>query len=612
MSTEQWTVERSKLVYGIGRNDLRFLDVDPTGNLLLSINGHTVPVADIIQQVVSRNGIQTAFTSSFTLRMPQLIESQIVKLKKAFSDVMTARGYRGEFRAVYPVKVNQRADCVMSVLKSDPQYGVEVGTKTELFLARAVTSDEKHRLIVCNGAKGPEYLRFMKRMAEDGHNIAVSLESLSEAVRFTETLAPGEVQIALRVKPYLTVRGHWSHSGGRDSKFGLAVHDIFDVVSLLKERGFGNSVTTVLGHVGSQITAMEDFGMFARFMFRTYTELRNEGLPNLSVIDFGGGLPIDYTSSSQPDMMAVYARTIIDSVLEEHAVSVPESQHPHILVESGRGITALGSAVLVKILEVRSVFPPDGRPVDPEREERKSRWASKLREATSLNEITEIWTEFEAEQTAGTRTLAAIRDDEQIRGELRAEARRQLARLASDNIRPDRVVESIWHPEHIVIGNFSVFNSILDHVLVNQYFPVIPIRDLHLHPETTVRLVDITCDSDGEISQFHRKASNTIWFTRDFRPLTMPNAEIGLGIPVGNLKRLEGSYFMIPLTGAYQDVIEADHNLLGDLPDVEVTVSDDGQWNVRWRASAQRMRDLLIEQGYTQIDIEEDPYVADD
>ncbi|MEM2143263.1 MAG: hypothetical protein QXQ81_08410, partial [Candidatus Thorarchaeota archaeon] len=566
MSTDQWTIERSKLVYGVDRSDLHFLDIDAAGRLILRIRGHTIPVVDIIETVNSNNVNRAAYTSSFTIRFPQLIESQIMKLRKAFADVMKEKDYRGAFRAVYPVKANQRADCVLAVLGSDKDYGLEVGTKTELFLAKIVTSNEKHRLIICNGAKDPEYLQLVLRCAELGHEVAVSIESLYEARLVTEMLPPGLVQIVLRLKPYLTVRGHWSHSGGRDSKFGLGIHDLFDVMSHLKERGYADSVSTILAHVGSQVTAFEDIRKFARFMFRAYTQVREEGFPLLTTIDFGGGLPIDYTSSNPSDLMDTYARAIVESVLEEHQSVSPGSEHPDIMIESGRGITALSSAILVKVLEVRSVFPPAGDVLDEELSRERENSVSRLRQAMSVNEIAETWTEFQTNRTCTGATLSEIRDSEQILNEVRAEARKQLARLATGSIWPDKTVESLWHPDYIAVGNFSVFNSILDHVLVNQYFPILPVTDLHVRPETTVRLVDITCDSDGEASLFYRKPADDLWFTRDYRPLTMPNGGIGVGIPVGNLRRLQGSYFLIALTGAYQDVIEADHNLLGDLP----------------------------------------------
>ncbi len=208
-------------------------------------------------------------------------------------------------------------------------------------------------------------------------------------------------------------------------------------------------------------------------------------------------------------------------------------------------------------------------------------------------------------------SLSLLRERERTTGIVRAEIRRQFAKLDKTGMEAHALIENLWHPDHIVIGNFSVFNSACDYVLVDQHFPILPIRDLHVRPETTVRLVDITCDSDGEISQFHRKETDEVWFTRDNRPLTMTEAKMGEGIPVGYLEKVQGSYFVIALTGAYQDVIEMDHNLLGDLPDVELVLAENMKWQVRWLTGAESMEEILEEMGYVGFDIDEDPYMSE-
>ena len=106
--------------------------------------------------------------------------------------------------------------------------------------------------------------------------------------------------------------------------------------------------------------------------------------------------------------------------------------------------------------------------------------------------------------------LGAIFEREMIVGILERATREKLVSMGIQSFTSDKQIRSFWHPEHIVIGNFSVFNSIADHVLVQQHFPVVPISNLHVHPETTVRLVDITCDSDGEISHFYLQNTDKV------------------------------------------------------------------------------------------------------
>ncbi len=52
------------------------------------------------------------------------------------------------------------------------------------------------------------------------------------------------------------------------------------------------------------------------------------------------------------------------------------------------------------------------------------------------------------------------------------------------------------------IGNFSLFQSVPDMWGVEQIFPTIPLHRLDEMPSERGRIVDITCDSDGEIKRY--------------------------------------------------------------------------------------------------------------
>jgi arginine decarboxylase len=613
LGEEIWSVDKSRLVYGVNRNDLHFLDITEDGKLCLRLRDQTITFAEIIQRIKEMNGKSPSYTSSFTLRVPQLVTYQVKKLKSVFQRAIDALDYGGEFIGIYPVKVNQRKDCVTAIIRSDLDYGLEAGTKAELLLIKKVIETEKHRHIVCNGAKDPEYLELIKQCTNEGYNIAISVESVHEARLIIERFKPEETNLVLRIKPYLSVEGHWSHSTGRDSKFGLSIHDLYDVVDLLKKTGFVDSVQTILAHAGSQITEIDAFERFGRFLTKIYGELRDMGLSKLKNIDFGGGLAIDYTSSYASDFMYRYANLLVSGVKEQLSTMFDKHPPPNIMIESGRGVTALSTMVIVEALEVRSIFPPPrDRYVSEITEEDERKTHERIEDASSLKEIKEIWNGFH--EKYGGLNLAGMKyifEQEMVTGTLEASVRAKLVHLNLKSYEINGLVRSFWHPEHIVIGNFSVFNSIADHVLVKQHFPVIPVRDLHVRPQTTVRLVDITCDSDGEIAQFYRPHTDQVWFTEDNRLLTIPEGNMGEGIPVGNLENVPGSCFVLALTGAYQDAIEMDHNLLGDLPDVELYLQDDEQWALSWVTGAESIEDLLKDVGYADIDIDEDPYMAD-
>jgi arginine decarboxylase len=466
---------------------------------------------------------------------------------------------------------------------------------------------------VCNGAKDPKYLKLIRECMKEGYNIAISVESVHESRLIVEKFKPEQTNLVLRIKPYLSVEGHWSHSTGRDSKFGLSIHDLYDVVQLLREKGFIKSVQTILAHAGSQITDIEAFEKFGRLLTKIYGELRDMGLSNLENIDFGGGLAIDYTSSQTPDFMYRYAHLLTSGVKAQLSEMSNEHPPPNIMIESGRGVTALSTMVIVEALEVRSMFPSDREGYvseTTEADERKT--LDRIQTASKLSEIKEIWNSFH--EKYGGLNLAGLKfilEQEMVTGNLEDAVRSRLVELNLKSYDIEGLVRDFWRPEHIVIGNFSIFNSIADHVLVKQHFPVIPVQDLHLKPQTTVRLADITCDSDGEISQFYRHHTEEVWFTKDNRLLTTPDGKMGDGIPVGNLQSIPGSCFVLALTGAYQDAIEMDHNLLGDLPDVELYLQEDGEWALSWVTGAESIEELLKDVGYADIKVDEDPYMWD-
>ena len=611
MKDDMWSVEKAKTVFGVGRNDLHFLDISEIGELCIKLQDEQITIKEIIQKMKTANGKSPGYVSSFTLRIPQLITYQIKKLRTTFEKVFEEEEYGGEFIGIYPVKVNQRSDFVTSVIRSDAEYGLEAGTKAELLLITAVIEKEKHRRIVCNGAKDPDYLKLIRKSVEKGFKVAISIESLHEARMVVEHFDPAKTELVLRIKPYLNVEGHWSHSTGRDSKFGLSIHDLFNVVDLFTQTGFAESVSTILGHAGSQITDLKSFSRFGQFLTSLYSELRDMGLTKLENIDFGGGLAIDYTGKHPSDLMYQYAKNLVQGVKNLLAENPDRHPPPNLMIESGRGITALAALVIVEALEVRSVFPsPGGKYPSETALAKEEEYLEKISEVTKLTELVDIWNEFHSHFGGMTLDgLNTIFERETIVGVLEKATREKLTSLGLQSFTAEKQVRSFWHPEHIVVGNFSVFNSIADYVLVSQHFPVVPISNLHVHPETTVRLVDITCDSDGEIAHFYRQNTDKVWFTKDNRPLTMPGGEMGDGIPVGVLDELPRSHFILALVGAYQDAIEMDHNLLGDLPDVELRLRDDNTWGITWVTGAESIEHLLKDVGYADIDVDEDPYM---
>jgi arginine decarboxylase len=106
-----------------------------------------------------------------------------------------------------------------------------------------------------------------------------------------------------------------------------------------------------------------------------------------------------------------------------------------------------------------------------------------------------------------------------------------------------------------------VFQSLLDHWALGQLFPIMPVDRLDERPTRETTLVDITCDSDGQINKFID--------LRDVRDT----------LPVHALKHngigLQPYYLGFFLMGAYQDIMGDLHNLFGRVNEVHVFLDPD-------------------------------------
>ncbi|MHA1125943.1 MAG: hypothetical protein ACTSO7_18745 [Candidatus Heimdallarchaeota archaeon] len=596
----EWKIENSKLVYGIGKKDLAYLDINSEGQLELILGQGRISFEDILESVDKNTKYCNA---SFALRIPQLITKQIKKLIHSFKLAREEFHYKGAYEPIYPIKVNHSPFIIETIIKAHPTYGFESGTKSEFILIKEALKDEKHRLIMCNGGKDREFLKSINDAVKEGYKICISIESEQELIDALDILPREGYQLAFRIKPYVTLHGHWGASGSRNSKFGLAIGELNNVIKILQENKATHLLTTLHAHPGSQLTILDDFVEYASFMAKIYRLLYEKGMDNLKAIDFGGGMPIDYDNRLDEKFMEKYARIFVEVLSKELA-----KHQPIIMTESGRAITALSTIIIVKTIDKYTVFP-DGY-FDKEIMKSISKESDPFKDAKSASEVLKKWMAWEKRKRP-FKNLQEFNDYEYITKQLKAFLREKFYSFEDFTKHlDDPLTTALLKPEYTIQGNFSVFNSICDLVLVKQYFPTIPINNLHIQPETIVRLLDITCDSDGEVAIYNAPISTKKLSTKDHFLLTYETPYSLGGFPVGIMDEFRDSYFVVPLTGAYQDIIEFDHNLLGDIPDILISF-DGKEWHTALVNGAQTISSILADVGYI-IEIKDDPYFDQD
>jgi arginine decarboxylase-like protein len=327
----------------------------------------------------------------------------------------------------------------------------------------------------------------------------------------------------------------------------------------------------------------------------------------------GGGLGIDYTGNRENDDSGTsytfedYADSIIKNI-KEILANNPEIPEPIIMTESGRAISAHYSMLLVEILEKRDFSDINHSKFSElfTNTDLSALWneitvsLDKIDSYRALSQLVHqiekkinnitnnsvFWQNYEAREELETIKIH-LNDLVRRKFKFLTLIKKENDYLATKNIFEfENVLKYLITPTIHLLGNFSVFNGACDTVLVDQYFPVIPTQHLDEKPFTLIKAVDITCDSDGELSKFispNRKGNFEKWtkndfFTSDnhlFRFLDESSKLNGIPFPKSSLN--PGKYFIVGLTGAYQSTVYFDQNLLGRVPEIALTFNEESK-----------------------------------
>jgi len=136
--------------------------------------------------------------------------------------------------------------------------------------------------------------------------------------------------------------------------------------------------------------------------------------------------------------------------------------------------------------------------------------------------------------------------------------------------------------------DFSVFQSMLDHWAIDQPFPIVPLKHLDQRPSRRALLVDLTCDSDGKVSQYVSSHDD-----KNFLQLHPLNA---------NERYFLGFFLM----GAYQDIMGDAHNLFGRVPEIHVYADgeEDGNFWIEKIIPGTEVQEILAQVQYFPNDLQ--------
>ncbi|HJT18662.1 MAG TPA: arginine decarboxylase, partial [Thermoanaerobaculia bacterium] len=185
---QRWTVEDSAALYMLDRWGAGYFGVNQDGDLTVSPlqdAGIAIPIIGALREAQALN-----LNTPILIRFQDLLRHRVEGLNNAFNRAIAEHNYRGTYRGVFPIKVNQLREVVEEILDSGKpfNYGLEVGSKPEMYAGLALHSDPES-LIVCNGYKDASYIRMAMLGRKLGKKVIVIAEKLSELRAITKIAA---------------------------------------------------------------------------------------------------------------------------------------------------------------------------------------------------------------------------------------------------------------------------------------------------------------------------------------------------------------------------------------------------------------------------------------
>ncbi|WP_289858904.1 biosynthetic arginine decarboxylase, partial [uncultured Muribaculum sp.] len=523
----------------------------------------SVDLKDVIDELQVRD-----ISAPLLLRFPDILDNRVEKISRCFKQAAKEYNYTADNFIIYPIKVNQIREVVEEIVSHGKKFniGLEAGSKPELHAVLA-TNIADDALIICNGYKDKDYVELALMAQKMGRRIYLVVEKLNELTIIADVAKRLKISpnIGIRIKLSSAGSGKWEESGGDVSKFGLNSSELLSALEFLNRNKLTECLKLIHFHIGSQITKIRRIKNALREATQFYVQLTRMGF-DIDFVDIGGGLGVDYdgtrSSASESSMnysIQEYANDSVSALVD--ACEKNEIKQPNIITESGRSLTAHHSVLIFDTLAATSL---------PQWDEKEEISAD---DHELARELYQIW-----DKLSQPRLFESWHDALQIREEaldlfslglLDLRTRSQIEKLFWSIAREvgDMAMAMKHAPDELrkiakmlpdkYFCNFSLFQSLPDSWAIDQVFPIMPICRLDEKPTRTATIQDITCDSDGKITNFisFHGTSNSL--------------------PVHALREKEPYYLGVFLVGAYQEILGDMHNLFGDTNAVHISVYKD-------------------------------------
>src|SRR4051812_4050782 len=334
-----WDIESAINTYNVDRWGGGYVTVNASGNAEMRPLQEAAGSIDILE-VVNEARIR-GLSFPLVIRFQDLLRHRVESVNRAFQAAISEFGYRGAYRGVFPIKVNQLREVIEEIVDAGQpfHFGLEAGSKPELVAALAMHQDAES-LVICNGYKDQAYIRIALLGTKLGKRVIIvveKLEELEQTIRAAKEVGV-EPWIGIRVRLHSKGSGKWAPSGGENAKFGLDTTGLVAASEMLKATGLAHSLKLIHFHVGSQVPDISTIKRAVREAARYYAKMGKLG-HELGYLDVGGGLGVDYDGSrsdfdsSANYSLQEYANDVVWNIMDvcdSEGVAHPEIGRAHV------------------------------------------------------------------------------------------------------------------------------------------------------------------------------------------------------------------------------------------------------------------------------------------
>ena len=176
---KRWTIRDTEALYRVREWGQKYFSINNEGHVAVHPTQDPAVQIDLKKLVdeLRERDIQPPLLVRFT----DILKHRVARMHAVFERAIRENDYKGAYRCVYPIKVNQQRHVVEEILGFGKEFGfgLEAGSKPELLAVMALVDDDQTP-IICNGFKDDEFIEAVILATKIGKNIIPVVEKFSE------------------------------------------------------------------------------------------------------------------------------------------------------------------------------------------------------------------------------------------------------------------------------------------------------------------------------------------------------------------------------------------------------------------------------------------------